>query len=204
MFTFVIVLLIQYEPEDVILHNYMRMIYIAVILGFLFIVVIYIYNKLVKNKNRMQEAWSMIDVFLKKRHDLIPNLVDIVKGYAIHEKTTLEKVTRYRSEAMQAGNRQTQISSEIGLAKSLNNLLVSVENYPQLAANEQFLKLQQQITDIENDLEMARRYYNGTVRENNICRESFPSNIIAGMFNFPKGVFFALEPADKTTPVISF
>ncbi|MDR1161839.1 MAG: DUF2207 domain-containing protein [Tannerellaceae bacterium] len=166
------------------------MIYIGVVLGFLFIAAVYLYNKLVKSRNRMQEAWSIMDVFLKKRHDLIPNLVDIVKGYAIHERTTLENVTRYRYEAMQAGDRQTQIASETGLGELLGRLLVSVEQYPQLTANERFLKLQQQITEMEHELEMARRYYNGTVRENNICRESFPSNIIAGMFRFPKGVFF--------------
>lgn len=152
----------------------------------------------------MQEAWSIIDVFLKKRHDMIPNLVDIVKGYAIHEKITLEKVTRYRSEAMQADTIQTQIASESGLSKSLDRLLVSIENYPQLAANEQFLKLQQQITELENDLEMARRYYNGTVRENNTYQESFPSNIIARIFNFTKGAFFASASSEKTVPTVSF
>jgi len=180
------------------------MIYIAIVLGLLIICIIYIYNKLIKNKNRMQEAWSIIDVFLKKRHDLIPSLVNIVQGYSLHEKQTLEDVTRYRSEALHATDTQSQIAIETGLEKSLGKLLVTVESYPDLKANEQFLKLQQQITEVENELEKARRYYNGTVRENNISLESFPSNVIGSLFNFSKGVFFAAGTSEKNTPDVSF
>jgi len=170
------------------------------VLLLLIIVVIAIYNKLVKNRNMMQEAWSGIDVFLKKRHDLAPNLVETVKAYAAHEKTTLEDIARYRSEAMQAKGADAQVASENRLGNALNNLLVVVENYPDLKANVNFLRLQQQLTDLEHDLESARRYYNGTVRINNISVEKFPSNIVAGMFNFQKGVFFSAEASEKEVP----
>jgi LemA protein len=150
----------------------------------------------------MQEAWSAIDVFLKKRHDLVPNLVETVKAYSAHEKATFEEITRYRSEAMQAKNTESQVVSENQLGKSLANLLVVVEKYPDLKANVNFLKLQQQLTDLEHDLEASRRYYNGTVRINNTYIESFPLNIIAGMFIFKKGVFFAADSSEKEVPQI--
>jgi LemA protein len=156
-----------------------------------------VYNKLVKNRNLMQEAWSGIDVFLKKRHDLAPNLVEAVKGYAAYEKSTLDDIIRLRSEAMQAKNTEAQIASENLLGKALSNLLLVVEKYPDLKANAGFLRLQQQLADLEHDLESSRRYYNGTVRINNIAIESFPSNMIAGMFNFQKGVFFAADSSEK-------
>ena len=181
------------------------MLEIGIILGVLLLIitVIVVYNKLVKYKNLMQEAWSAIDVFLKKRHDVVPNLVEIVKGYAIHEKTMLEDITRYRSEAMQRGDVASNVSAENNLGKSLTNLFVTVEKYPDLKANTNFLQLQQQLVDLEHDLESARRYYNGTVRINNIYVEKFPSNIIAGMFNFPKGVFFAIDSSEKGVPQVS-
>ena len=172
------------------------------ILVILIIAAIIIYNQLVKYKNLMQEAWSGIDVFLKKRHDLVPNLVEIVKGYSAHEKTTLEDITRYRSEAMQAKDTGAQVVSENLLGKALTNLFVTVENYPTLKANVNFLRLQQQLTDLEHDLEASRRYYNGTVRINNTYVEKFPSNIIAGIFNFRKGVFFAVDSSEKEVPQV--
>ena len=177
------------------------------ILVILIITVIAVYNKLVKYKNMMKEAWSAIDVFLKKRHDLVPNLVEIVKAYAAYEKTVLEDITRYRSEAIQCrdGVRpvSAQVASENHLEKALANLFVVVENYPNLKANTNFLRLQQQMTDLEHDLEASRRYYNGTVRINNIYVEKFPSNIIARIFNFPKGVFFSIGSSEKEVPEIS-
>jgi len=185
----------------------MRGIEIIIIVGVLAILVvaaISVYNKLVKNKNLMQEAWSGIDVFLKKRHDLVPNLVETVKGYAVHEKTTLENITRYRSEAMQAKSPEAQLASENHLGKALANLFAVAENYPDLKANANFLSLQQQLTDLEHDLESSRRYYNGTVRVNNTYMEKFPSNIIAGMFKFQKGVFFTVDSSEKEVPKVSF
>jgi len=183
------------------------MLRMGIILGVLIVLIIVIasiYNKLVKNRNLMQEAWSGIDVFLKKRHDLVPALVETVKGYAAHEKTTLEDITRYRSEAMRAKDTEAQVASENRLANALSNLFVVVEKYPDLKANVNFLRLQQQLADLEHDLESSRRYYNGTVRINNIYVESFPSNLIAGWFKFGKGVFFAVDTSEKEVPQVSF
>lgn len=170
----------------------------------LVIIITLIYNKLIKLKNLMQEAWSAIDVFLKKRHDLIPNLVEIVKGYAAHEKSTLEDLTRFRSEAMQAKDQASRMESENNLGKALSQFFVVVENYPTLKANANFLDLQHQLADIENELAMARRYYNGTVRINNIYIERFPSNLIANIFHFVKGEFFTTNENEKTVPDVSF
>ena len=181
----------------------LRMGIISGIIVILIIAITCIYNKLVRNRNLMQEAWSGIDVFLKKRHDLVPTLVETVKGYAAHEKTTLEDITRCRSEAMQAKNTEAQVASEHRLGNALSNLFVVVEKYPDLKANDNFLRLQQQLADLEHDLEASRRYYNGTVRINNIYVESFPSNIVAGLFNFGKGVFFAADSSEKEVPQVS-
>jgi len=170
----------------------------------LLIVCIAMYNKLVKLKNLMQEAWSVIDVFLKKRHDLVPNLVETVKGYAAHEKNVLDNLTRFRSEAMQAKDSASRMESENNLGKALTQFLAVVENYPALKANDNFLDLQRQLADIESELAMSRRYYNGTVRENNIYIERFPSNLIAGMFHFGKGLFFTADETEKTLPDVSF
>jgi LemA protein len=177
---------------------------IFAILVIIFIVVVSIYNKLVKFKNRMQEAWSDIDVYLKKRHDLIPNLVKTVKGYAAHEKQTFKEITHCRSEAMQAKDRETQMESENGLGKALGRLMAVAENYPDLKANINFLDLQKQLSVIEEELSLSRRYYNGTVRENNIYVERFPSNLIAGMFRFAKGTFFEMDKTEKNVPSVSF
>ncbi len=165
---------------------------------------ILIYNKLVGNKNRMQEAWSVIDVFLKKRFDLVPALVDTVKAYAAHEKNLMEQVALYRTQAMQAPNQQQRMESETALGKAMGSLMVVAESYPDLKANENFLQLQQQLSELENDLASARRYYNGTVRENNIALESFPSNIIGNLFTFKKGNFFAAAAGEKELPGINF
>ena len=169
----------------------------------LIIVSISVYNKLVKNKNLMLEAWSGIEVFLKKRHDLVPNIVEIVKSYALHEKNTLEAITRYRSDAMKANDTENQVVSENRLEKELGNLWVVVENYPELKANAHFLQLQLQLADIEHDLEASRRYYNGAVRIHNIYVERFPSNVMAWVFRFRKGVFFAAAIEEKGMPMTS-
>jgi LemA protein len=177
---------------------------VIIISVLLLLSIIIIYNKLVVAKNRMQEAWSIIDVCLKKRHDLIPNLVEIVKGYSIHEKQVLEEITRCRTYAIEAQNRESCIQSELGLEKSLTRLLAVVENYPDLKASKHFIELQLQLTAVENELSMARRYYNGTVRENNIRIESFPSNLIAGLFKFSGGKFFEIDPVEKQVSQTSF
>lgn len=175
------------------------LIVLAVVVG------VSLYNGLVKKRNMMQEAWSGIDVFLKKRYDLIPNLVNTVKGYAGHEKQLLEQVTTLRTQAMQSGSVEQKIGAEKELGPALGRLMVSVEAYPDLKANQNFRDLQAQLATIETELEMARRYYNGTVRENNIAVESFPGNIVAGSFKFEKGVFFEIDsPQQRETPNVSF
>jgi LemA protein len=161
------------------------------------------YNKLVRYKNLMQEAWSGIDVFLKKRHDLVPNLVNAVKAYASHEKETLENVVRWRLAAMQTHDRGMQIESEAGLGKALGRLMIISEQYPELKANQNFLDLQRQLATLENELSTARRYYNGTVRENNTNIESFPTSIFANMANFKLGKFFEIEKAAREIPTVS-
>ena len=170
----------------------------------LLIWVVYAYNRLVKNRNRMQEAWSIIDVFLKKRYEIIPLLVNTVKGYAIHEQRLLEEVTRLRVEAMNASGTQDKVISENQLGKAADRLFLNIENYPELKADKHFLMLQHQLSDLENDLEKARRYYNGTVRENNIYQESVPSNLIASLFRFSKGVFFTTNEKEKDVTQVEF
>ena len=177
------------------------------IFGFVLITVmmtVFVYNKLITLKNRMKEAWSGIDVFLKKRHDLTPNLVAAVKGYATHERATFEEINRYRSIALQAKDRDERITSESGLGNAIGQLMAVAENYPELKANVNFLELQKRLSELEEELSRARRYYNGTVRENNIYVERFPSNIIAGMFNFDKGTFFEITSNEKAVPNVSF
>lgn len=180
------------------------LIVILVIVAVVILAAISIYNKMVKNKNHMLEAWSGIDVFLKKRYDLIPNLVETVKEYATHEKSTLEEITRYRSAAMAAQTPQEKIESETKLDKALVNLFAVAENYPELKANENFRQLQSELTNLEGEIESSRRYYNGTVRENNIYLESFPANIFAGIFNFKKGDFFEIAETERSVPKVSF
>jgi LemA protein len=166
------------------------------------------YNKLVSLKNRVLEAWSGIDVQLKRRYDLIPNLVNTVKGYAAHESGTLEKVIQARNQAMTASGSGTindQVQAENMLAGTLKSLFALAENYPDLKANASFLDLQNKLSDIEENLQNARRYYNALVRDNNTAVESFPSNIIAGSFNFEKFDFFEIENnTERDNPVVQF
>jgi LemA protein len=183
------------------------MVTLLVTIGILLLIILWAvssYNKLVRSKNLMQDAWSGIDVFLKKRHDLVPNVVNAVKGYASHEKETRENVVRLRLAAMQTHDRNVQIESEAGLGKALGRLMAISEQYPELKASQNFLDLQQQLASLENELSTARRYYNGTVRENNTLIESFPTSIFANMTNFPLGKFFEIEKAAREVPRISF
>lgn len=164
-----------------------------------------VYNKLVRLRNLVKEAWSGIDVMLKKRHDLIPNLVETVKGYASHERETLESVMVARSRALNANTVQDKEDAEKKLGGALMNLFALAEQYPNLKANSNFLQLQSQLDAMEGDIEKSRRYYNGTVRELNTTIESFPSNIVANMFGFEKSTFFQLENTDeRNVPQIKF
>ncbi|MBU8881592.1 LemA family protein [Kaistella sp. DKR-2] len=164
-----------------------------------------IYNRLVKLRTMVQEAWSSIDVMLKKRHDLIPNLVETVKGYATHERETFDSVTRARAAAMSANTIQEKEAAEKNLNQAMMNLNAVAEQYPDLKANTNFLQLQGELSALEGDIEKSRRYYNGTVRENNILVDTFPSNIIANIFSFAKSAFFELEnAAERAVPSVKF
>lgn len=161
-----------------------------------------IYNSFVRAVNRVKEAWADIDVQLKRRYDLIPNLVNTVKGYAKHEEGTLMKVTEMRSKAMQSDSLEERGKSENMLTEALKSIFALAENYPDLKANQNFLELQRELADTENKIQAARRFYNGNVRDLNTKLESFPQNIIGSMFHFQKQEFFELEAgADASEPV---
>jgi LemA protein len=167
--------------------------------------VVFTYNRLIVLRNRTKEAWSDIEVQLKRRYDLIPNLVNTVKGYASHEKELFEKVTEARSRAIGAQTMKEKAEAENALSSTLKSLFAVAENYPQLRAAENFLELQRELTDTENKVQAARRFYNGNVRDINTKIESFPSNVVAGMFGFQKVEFFELEDAAAKEPVkVSF
>lgn len=185
------------------------MIAVLFILGLLLLVIfagIAIYNRLIKLRNTVKSSWSDIDVQLKKRYDLVPNLVETVKGYASHERTVFEKVTEARSMAMQASSPAGKAKAENMLRETLKSLFAVAEAYPELKANANFMQLQSQIQELENNIEYARRYYNAVVRDFNIMIESVPSNIVASMFNFKQEEFFELEePEVERKPVkVSF
>lgn len=175
------------------------------LVGLIIVAVIAIYNKLVRLKNMVEEGWSGIDVQLKRRSNLIPNLVETVKGYMGHERDLLTKVTELRAQSMSAREVGEKGRLEGLLSRSLANIFAVAEGYPDLKANQNFLELQTELSAIEEQIQMARRYYNGTVRNLNIKVESFPSNIVAGMFNFIKAEFFEIEdPADRAVPKVAF
>lgn len=164
-----------------------------------------IYNQLVRLRTLVEEAWSGIDIQLKKRHDLIPNLVETIKGYASHERETLEGVINAHAKAVGATDIKSSQEAENNLNSALGRLLAIVERYPDLKANQNFMKLQDDLSLIESDIEKARRYYNGAVRELNILISTFPSNIIAGMFNFTPKMFFELDnEAERKVPEVKF
>lgn len=167
--------------------------------------IISVYNRLVRSKNLVKEAWSSIDVMLKKRYDLIPGLVETVKGYASHEKETLNRVIQARNSAFEAGTVKDKEIAETSLTRALGGLFALAEQYPDLKANGGFLQLQNQLADLENDVEKSRRYYNGTVRDYNILMESFPANLVAGAFSYTGEPYF--EPAsndERNVPQIKF
>lgn len=167
-----------------------------IILGIIVVIVgwlIGIYNGLIRLKNRVEEAWSDIDVQLKRRYDLIPNLVETVKGYASHEKELFTKVTEARSRAMQAGSLKDKGEAENMLSDTLKSLFAVAENYPQLRASENFSKLQDELSDTENKIQAARRFYNGMVRDFNTRIQIFPNNLVASLLGFKQREYFQLE-----------
>ena len=175
---------------------------ILIIIAILVIAVIAIYNKLVRLRNTVKSSWSDIDVQCKKRYDLVPNLVETVKGYASHERAVFERVTEARSMAMKATSPAEMAKAENMIRDTLKSLFAVAEAYPELKANVNFMQLQSQLQELENNIEYARRYYNAVVRDYNIMIESFPSNIIASQFKFEKAELFQLEtPEVERKPV---
>tara|TARA_R110002072_G_scaffold81680_3_gene186813 strand:+ start:4042 stop:4506 length:465 start_codon:yes stop_codon:yes gene_type:complete len=153
----------------------------------------------------LNEAWSGIDVQLQKRHDLIPNIVKVVQGYATHEKNLFESITQLRAQGIEANNVKDQEAAEVGLSKALGNLFVVVENYPELKANQNFLELQRDLSAVENDLQRARRYYNGSVRNYNILIEQFPSMFVAKAANHTQKDFFDIKnETEREAPQVNF
>ncbi|HPO15611.1 MAG TPA: LemA family protein [Candidatus Hydrogenedentes bacterium] len=164
-----------------------------------------IYNSLVRLRNAVKNAWSQIDVQLKRRHDLIPNLVETAKGYMQHERGTLENVTKARNLAAQASGVGDQAKAESGLNQALSSFFVVVENYPDLKANQNFLALQEELTSTENKISFARQAYNDAAMQFNNKIEMFPSNIVAGVFSFKQAEFFEIEEAaERAVPKVSF
>lgn len=164
-----------------------------------------LYNGLVRKRNLVEEAWSGIDVQLKRRTDLIPNLVATVKGYAAHEQATFEEVVRLRGQAVNTQGVGETAQAQGLLGAALGKLVALAENYPELKANTTFLELQRSLQNIEEQIQLARRYYNGAVRDLNIAVESFPSNLIAVRFGFAKAEFFELDNvADRVLPQVNF
>lgn len=167
--------------------------------------VVSIYNKLVKNKNIVKEGWSGIETQLKRRSNLIPNLVEAIKGYVGHEKGVLESVTEARSRTGTASTPAERGKMEGMLGAALANVFAVAEAYPELKANENFMSLHKELSSLEDEIQMARRYYNGTVRDLNVMIESFPSNVIAGSFGFVQAEFFEIDDAaDRAVPEVSF
>ena len=163
------------------------------------------YNRLVKLRNLKDEAWSGIDVQLKRRSNLIPNLLETVKGYMKHEKEVLTEVTELRSRAGSAKAPTDRIKAEAALGMGLGRLLAIAEGYPDLKANVNFLDLQKQLQGLEEEIQLARRYYNGTVRMLNIAIQIFPNSVVANMFHFTEADFFEIEdPADRAVPKVKF
>lgn len=172
----------------------------------LIIVVWYIstYNKLVGFKIRVEEAFSTIDVFLKKRYDLVPNLVETVKGYASHESETLEAVVRARANAHSSSSIEDKIQNEGELTKALGRLMVLTENYPDLKADSQFLNLQNQLQSLESEISQSRKYYNGVVKSFNTIIMSFPSMLVANLSKFEKAKFFMVDEEERENVKVSF
>jgi len=181
--------------------GYITFLIVVIVLCYL----IFIYNRFIRLQTLAVEAWSGIDVQLQKRHDLIPNIVKTVQAYQVHEKTLLEEITKLRADGIKTNEVDQLENIEIKLSQSLGKLFVVVENYPELKASENFLELQKELSKVENDLQKARRYYNGSVRNYNILVEQFPSNMIAKAFSHQQKKFFDIQnETEKAIPIINF
>ncbi len=178
---------------------------IMAVIGILAVLIILAYNGLVKLRLRSDESWSDIDVQLKRRHDLIPNLVETVKGYAAHEKGTFENIAKWRSAAMSATTPEDRGQAENQLTGALRQLFAVAENYPQLRASEQFTSLQAALQEVEGTIQNARRYYNAVVRDYDAKLQTFPTNMVAGVFGFQAKQFFQVdEPSDRENVAVKF
>ncbi|MGE4495238.1 MAG: LemA family protein [Methanosarcina sp.] len=173
----------------------------VIILGLLFVI---IYNDLIKQRNRVENAWAQIEVQLKRRYDLIPNLVETVKGYARHEKTLLENVTKARAAVMSANGVNETAEASNYLSSTLRSLFAVAENYPDLKANQNFLQLQKDLMDTENKIAYARQFYNDTVMKYNISIQTIPKNIVASLSGFGKKDLFETPQAERETPKVEF
>jgi LemA protein len=183
----------------------MGLIVVLVLAGGAVLILAGMYNSLVQLRVRTESAWSDIDVQLKRRHDLIPNLVETVKGYAAHEKGTFENIAKFRSMAMQASTPADKAQAEGQLSTALKSLFAVAESYPQLQASQEFTELQNSLNSIEDNIQNARRYYNAVVRDYNTRVQSFPTNILAGMFGFQTRQFFEMESAaDRENVAVKF
>jgi len=174
---------------------------VLVVIGF---ILAGMYNSLVQLRVRADSAWSDIDIQLKRRHDLIPNLVETVKGYATHEKGTFENIAKFRSQAMQASSPVDKAAAENQLTGALKSLFAVAEAYPELKANQNFMELQGSLSQLEDSIQNARRYYNAVVRDFNTKIQSFPTNILAGMFGFQTRQFFEVAETDREPVAVKF
>jgi LemA protein len=171
----------------------------------LVLISVFAYNRLIRYKNLMLEAWSNIDVQLKRRHDLIPKLLDVVKGYSRYERSLLEALTNIRAKLVNAVGNEKKDALESDLSRTLKNVFAVAENYPDLKANQSFLELQKSISEIEDQIQFARRYYNGAVRNYNIIIDVFPSNLIAMCFKFTRHEYFELDySTERQVPDVAF
>lgn len=177
---------------------------IGVLIIILIISIIVMYNNLVERSVRVDNAWSQIDVQLKQRYDLVPNLVETVKAYAAHEKNTLEEVTKWRAAAMNAKTPEEMMANNQKLSGAIANIFATAENYPDLKANQNFLDLQRQLKDLEEKIAYARQFYNDTVMKYNEYIRRFPSNIIANIFKYKDRQYFEMNEAEKAVPKVQF
>lgn len=178
-----------------------------IILGILIVIVLYVivvYNSLVGTRNKVKNSWAQIDVQLKRRFDLIPNIVNTVKGYAAHEKDTLERVVQARNKFVSASTPEERIDANNQLTQTLNRLMVVVEQYPELKANKGFVELQQELSKTEDKIGFSRQFYNDMVMRYNTSIQRFPRNLVANMFNFREEPFFQAEEESRQVPTVFF